>query len=333
MSANESEQVRVASADHGIRLAGTYCTPEDVRGIAILLPGSGPQDRDETIAGQKPFLVLASELAHRGVASLRCDDRGVGGSQGDYLSIDGATLLADVRCQLRWLRERQPDTPLAVIGHSQGGLFALRLARVERVDCVVLLAAAIRPGLESMMSMRERMASDAGYSGAQWEAYLEHSRALFRTIIENEDISRRRHEVQRLIEFSVRGATDADFQPDFASVMEYVEYAVADAMEWEVRELLRSDPRRHLMACTVPVLGLWGDRDRHLDPVQELGAFEACAPVGCRGLILQGRNHLFQRSATGAMTDYRSDGPPMGERVAALIAEWVVALSDRSTRD
>ncbi len=48
----------------------------------LLLTGSGAQDRDETILGHKPFLVIADALTRRGIAVLRVNDRGVGGSTG-----------------------------------------------------------------------------------------------------------------------------------------------------------------------------------------------------------------------------------------------------------
>jgi uncharacterized protein len=69
-------------------LAGTLTKPPR-RGphpAALLITGSGPHDRDETVAGHRPFLVLADYLTRRDIAVLRADDRGVGGSTGDFAS-------------------------------------------------------------------------------------------------------------------------------------------------------------------------------------------------------------------------------------------------------
>ena len=77
------EMVSYPNAKAGISLAGTLTLPPGAGPFpaAILITGSGPQDRDETLLGHKPFLVLADYLTRRGVAVLRVDDRGVGGNR------------------------------------------------------------------------------------------------------------------------------------------------------------------------------------------------------------------------------------------------------------
>ena len=61
----------------------------------LLITGSGAQDRDETLAGHRPFLLLADTLTRSGYAVLRLDDRGVGGSTGDLQSSSYQDLTAD----------------------------------------------------------------------------------------------------------------------------------------------------------------------------------------------------------------------------------------------
>lgn len=319
----ELVEIQVHACD--IVLAGTFESPKSPAAAALLLPGSGPQDRDETIGCQKPLLHLAMSLSARGIATLRCDDRGVGGSGGEYLAIDGGTLLTDAGSQLSWLSDRCPDLPLAVIGHSQGALFALRLAAVEeRVACAVLLGAAVRPGMEFMLGMRELLADDAGLTGQDRSAYLDHSRALFSAIATTDKPGNRRDAVRRLIGESMVGATEADVAPDFTSVEEYVEYAVADALEWEVRELLLSDPASVLAEVKAPVLGLWGTLDRHVHAQHEKNAFDRACSASCVSRILPAMNHLFQHSATGQITEYPNDGPPMCDPLPNLITEWIL---------
>ena len=88
----DEEQVVVENATAGVRLAGTLTRPRGKGPFpaALLLTGSGPQDRDEALLGHRPFLVLADRLTRAGLAVLRCDDRGVGGSTGSFA---GATTL------------------------------------------------------------------------------------------------------------------------------------------------------------------------------------------------------------------------------------------------
>ncbi|HBV65015.1 MAG TPA: hypothetical protein DEF45_18565, partial [Rhodopirellula sp.] len=73
-----TEQVKIPTADQNVTLAGTLILPQgQVKAGVILVSGSGPQDRDETIFDHKPFLVIADHFARHGIATLRYDDRGV----------------------------------------------------------------------------------------------------------------------------------------------------------------------------------------------------------------------------------------------------------------
>jgi pimeloyl-ACP methyl ester carboxylesterase len=110
-----------------------------------------------------------------------------------------------------------------------------------------------------------------------------------------------RRRFRRIIEESVAGGgSDDDVRAEFESLSEYVELAVRDALEWDVRELLCSDPAADLARVDAPVLALWGAIDRHLDSDLERAAFRSAAPPGARSEILPGLKHLFQQSKTGA---------------------------------
>ena len=323
-----SQELAISSSTPGVSLAGVVTHAAPARAAALLLAGSGPQDRDESIAGQRPLLVLSEALARGGITTVRFDDRGTGGSGGDYLALDPESLLDDYALQLLALRGACPDAPVAVVGHSQGALFALRLARREpSVAAAVLLAPSIRPGREVLTTLRGRMASDAGLVGADRAAYLEHSEALFECIASIDDERARRRAVERLVRDSVRDATDTDFAPDFASVEEYVVFAVEDALEWEVRDLLRARPAELVGGLPRPVLAVWGERDRHVDPLRERAAFDVVASRASASHVLPGLNHLFQRSESGRIDAYRTDGRPFLEPVPEIVASW---LRDRA---
>ncbi len=322
-------EVTLNSSTPGVTLAGTLRSPRVPLASALLLPGSGPLDRNESLGGQRPFEELAAALSASGIASLRCDDRGVNQSTGDYLSIDANTLLADASAQLQFLSSELPSIPFAVIGHSQGALFATRLAATEpRVAKVVLLGAAMRPGIQIMMSMRQLLADDAGLTGEARASYIEHSQLLFDTLVEHEDCVERARAVRALIADSVRGANDSDFLPDFGGVDAFIDFAVEDAMEWEVRELLMSHTASEVREVNSPTLAIWGARDRHVDAEQELSAFIDSKHTHHRGMIIPGLNHLFQRSKLGRIEDYPSDGPTMQDPAIELITDWILNDTD-----
>jgi dipeptidyl aminopeptidase/acylaminoacyl peptidase len=80
-------EVKFENSKDGVTLAGTLTLPDgrdEKLPAVILVSGSGPQDRDETLMGHKPFWVLADYFSRHGIAVLRYDDRGVGESKGTF---------------------------------------------------------------------------------------------------------------------------------------------------------------------------------------------------------------------------------------------------------
>ena len=154
-------EVRVVVSPE-VTLAGEFALPPMRTAAAtptpgpavLLLGGSGAQDRDGArteLPGYRPFVDLADTLLAAGFAVLRLDDRGVGASTGHF---DGATtedFARDAAAAVTWLRGQsrvQPDR-IALVGHSEGALVALMVARDDpRVWVLGLLGAASRPGRE-----------------------------------------------------------------------------------------------------------------------------------------------------------------------------------------
>lgn len=143
-----AEQVVVRTRE-GHTLAGTLTRP--VRsapvGCVVTITGSGSQDRDGAVTmvkGYRPYRGVADALARRGVATLRLDDRGVGGSNAPVRGATSETFARDVEDALAWLRAR-PDIDgarLALAGHSEGGLIAPMVAARDRgLRGIALLAA------------------------------------------------------------------------------------------------------------------------------------------------------------------------------------------------
>lgn len=122
------EEVRFPNPDAEIHLAGTLTLP-DGHGpwpAVILITGSGPQDRDETILGHKPFLVIADHLTRAGIAVLRYDDRGVADSEGDFSAATTMDFAADAAAAVAFLTQHPEVDParIGIVGHSEGGLIA-----------------------------------------------------------------------------------------------------------------------------------------------------------------------------------------------------------------
>jgi hypothetical protein len=144
-------EVTYSNQPTGVTLAGTRSEPEGLGPFpaAIRISGSGAQDRDETLFEHKPFLVLDDALTRRGIAVLRLDDRGVGGSTGTTITCTSDDFAGDVLAGLDFLKTRGEIDParLGLIGHSAGGIIApMVAARSSDVAFIVLMAGTGLPG-------------------------------------------------------------------------------------------------------------------------------------------------------------------------------------------
>ncbi|NJE06822.1 alpha/beta hydrolase, partial [Thermococcus sp. M36] len=111
-----------------VHLAGTLTYPK-TKGpfaVAVLITGSGLQDRDETIINHKPFAVIADYLTNNGMAVLRVDDRTKGKSKGDVANATSLDYSNDVLTSINYLQTRNEidKNKIGVIGHSEGGFIA-----------------------------------------------------------------------------------------------------------------------------------------------------------------------------------------------------------------
>lgn len=167
-----SEDVSFAGATAEILMAGTITTPKgDGKFPAVILvSGSGPQNRDEEVAGHKPFLVWADALTKAGFAVLRYDDRGTSKSTGTFKGATTQDLALDTAAALTYLKTRKDIDPkrIVIVGHSEGGLIAPIVASKDRsLAGIVLLAG---PGVSGERILEKQipdLARAAGLSEQQ----------------------------------------------------------------------------------------------------------------------------------------------------------------------
>lgn len=121
-------EVREVSIEHpaGHRLAGTLTVPagQGPHPAAVLISGSGPQDRDETLLGHKPFLVIADYLTRHDIAVLRYDDRGTGQSTGEFSTATTQDFATDALAAVNSIMTQDGVDPerIGLIGHSEGAM-------------------------------------------------------------------------------------------------------------------------------------------------------------------------------------------------------------------
>ena len=318
------EEVSFASVP-GVRIAGTLTLPQG-RGpfpAAVLITGSGQQDRDESLMGHKPFLVLADYLTRRGIAVLRMDDRGEGGSTGDFGRATSADFANDVEAAVRFLAARSDvaRNKIGLIGHSEGGVIAPMVATRSRgVAYVVMLAGTGIPG-DSLLRLQ----------GA----------AVLRSSGASEEMVRRQGEVQGRIFAAARAGRDsADAARRIRAALTPQERAAGasspDSIPGPMRALLAPwfryflgyDPRPALRRLTVPTLALNGSLDVQVPAKENLAAIDsALRAAGNRDYRVQelpGLNHLFQTARTGSPGEYATIEETMSPAALEAVASWIV---------
>lgn len=319
----------------GVALSGTLARPDGAcRGTIALVSGSGPQDRDESIAGVRPFAVLRRALTEAGFAVCSWDDRGVGASGGDYLASDPEEVIADVTAVLAFVRDATSSPLILVAGHSQGALVAAEVAaRSAEPDGgfaplagVLLLAGAFRPGRQVLESQHRRICEAEGWSRTEIDESLAFKSECF-DVLEQLPPAASVEETERL-----RAALVAIVER-WAVPQEDRGYVVDDLMEWEWRYLLRYDPAAALARVPCPALVLAGDLDTQIDAARDVAEARRILEGGrcphVTATIVPGLNHLFQHVSDGRPGAYASGGTPFHPRSIREITTWLDGIADR----
>jgi dipeptidyl aminopeptidase/acylaminoacyl peptidase len=164
-----AEEVTLTTAS-GLKLTGTLTMPKarPARGVpaAVTITGSGTEERDESIpgvSGYRPFRQIADTLGRRGVAVLRLDDRGAGGSDLGPVGPTSADFADDIRAGLAYLRTRRDvdGDRLALVGHSEGGMIAPMVAATDaKLRAIVLMAGPAHTG-RTIIKYQQEYAADS----------------------------------------------------------------------------------------------------------------------------------------------------------------------------
>lgn len=311
-------------------LAGTPLIPDTGDPsplVVVFISGSGPQDRDSTLFGHKPFLQVAEALAERGVASLRCDDRGVGASKGDRSKATSLDYAEDAKAQLRYLiDDRGFDLRhVGIVGHSEGGMIGAFLAAGPNppIAFAVLMAGPGISGGAVITGQTEDLFRAARVDPGLARVAVERNRALIDAV----GAGAGEPEVRPLVREFVRAQIECDtgHAPAEPAVDEATrELAVALVNPW-MRNWIRMDPAPAYARCAVPTLALFGGDDRLVSPERNVGPIEKAsrdAPVKPEIVVFNGLNHLFQKSGKGT-EDYAAIKTGVEPEVLEKIAVWV----------
>ncbi|MBN2395868.1 MAG: alpha/beta hydrolase [Candidatus Atribacteria bacterium] len=326
------EEVIFENKFAGIKLAGTLTLPDrvDPSPCVILISGSGPQDRNETIAGHRPFLILADYLTRQGIAVLRFDDRGVGESTGDFSQATSEDFSSDVMAGIEYLKKREEinDQKIGLIGHSEGGIIAPMVAvKSSDVAFVVLLAGTGLTGEEILHLQSELISRAMGSSEEEIAKNYFFNDQVYSLVKkeENDEVL-----TEKLLPL---------FRDYFSELSEDAKNQIGD-QELFIKAQLQSllspwfkffltyDPKPTLSRVKCPVLALNGEKDLQVPPKENLSAIkEGLLQGGNTNFLIKelpGLNHLFQTAQTGSPEEYAKIEETISAVALTIISDWIL---------
>jgi uncharacterized protein len=327
------EEITYENKKAKVKFAGTLTLPKGDGPFpaVVMITGSGPQNRDEELLGHKPFLVIADYLTRRGIAVVRVDDRGVGGSTGDNDSSTTADFAEDALAGVEFLKGRKEidDKHIGLIGHSEGGLVGPLAASTSKdVAFVVMLAGPGLPGDEILIEQNKLILKAAGASQDAIDRQLKWLSMALPIIKQEEDAKVADKRIRAEMAKWKEAAGEKDkAMADFVNTREK---AVGTLNTKWFRFFLSYDPRPALRKVQCPVLALNGEKDLQVPSKANLDAVAmALKEGGNKDYTVKefpGLNHLFQTCKTGGIQEYGSIEETMAPVVLETMGDWILAL-------
>lgn len=319
----------------GVVLSGTLTTPKGDGPFpaAVLVSGSGPQDRDESLMGHKPFLVLADDLTRRGIAVLRYDDRGSAQSTGNFSKATTQDFASDALAAVRFLKTKKEidGSKIGVIGHSEGGLVAPIVATKApgELSYIVLMAGPGVPGDEIIIRQQGLILLAMGVSKTSVDVVTKVTTELMKLLREDADMKAIQSRLETVEAEVKAGLSEEDREAlDKLDQGGDVEGRLDQMRTPWFKYFLTYDPRPTLRSVACPVLAVNGEKDLQVDPSQNLPEIEKALNEGGNHhfelVELPGLNHLFQPATTGSPTEYAQIETTIDPKALEAIGSWVV---------
>lgn len=286
-------------------LAGSLLTTPRNAAVVIIIPGSGPTDRNGNSRqiGQITwtYKLLAQGLAEQGIASLRIDKRGVRGSAEAIADAGQVTIedyASDVKAWTTLLRQRLPDTPIWLLGHSQGGTVALLAAQGNPDIQGLVLAASAGRRLDAVILQQLQRYPESAPWIAPASALLR--RFAAGETVDNQDIP-------------------LALQPIFNR----------EAQAMHISELAL-DPVQLIASISQPILILQGGQDLQITQA-DARLLKAGQPTA-QLLMLEHANHVFKDVPAGDvqanLATYSNPLLPLAEGLLPAVSSFILKSSN-----
>ncbi len=328
------EDVSFPSTESDVILAGTLTLPEGYGPfpVAILITGSGIQNRDEEIMGHKPFMVIADYLTRKGVAVLRYDDRGYGESTGDFMTSTTHNFANDAMGAINFLSNdnRIDHQNIGIIGHSEGAMIAPVLAaKKPTIAFIVMLAGSGLSGQETLLLRSEKLLIKSGENQEYIQQVLDLNKKIYQIAINEPDDEIAAKKIRKAYsKFTSKMSEEEKRRRGFNEYV--VEAGIKDMLNPWMRYFLSFDIKPYLMKTHCPVLILNGDKDIQVPPRENIppieSALQKAGNTDYKVVVLPDLNHLFQTATTGYPDEYARIEETFSPVALEIISEWIMRV-------
>ncbi len=326
------EEVKITNGP--VTLAGTLTVPPAAgrHPAVVLITGSGAENRDEEVFGFKVFRLLADHLTRQGIAVLRCDDRGVGGSTGSTPQSTSEDFAGDVLADIAFLKARPDIDPkrIGLIGHSEGGLIAPMVAAGSPdVAFIVLMSGPALPGDQILVLQGRQLLKIRGASADVLAKQEQTQRKLFEVARANAGWEELAKQLKADVDAQLASAPEA--QRDNLRKIAYaqVDQQVAAVRTPWFRFFLTFDPATVLQKVRCPVLAYFGGLDFQVPADANKAALEQIlAKAGNRDVtikVMPKANHLYQEATTGDVNEYATLKKEFVPDLLPTMTAWIQA--------
>lgn len=327
------EEVTFKNTKDGVTLAGTFTYPkgEGKYPVAVLVSGSGPQNRDEELMGHKPFLVLADFLTRNGIAVLRYDDRGSYASTGNFTTALTQDFASDASAAVDYLKTRNEINPqeIGIIGHSEGGMVAPMVASSRKdLNFIVLMAGPGIQGNEILMLQSELISRANGVNEKDIEKAKAINSAIYSSILTITDTDSLQKVIRKIMLDKMSENTELK---DGGEVM--IDSQMKQITSPWMLNFIRYNPAPTLEKVKCRVLALNGGLDLQVPADINLKAIETALKKGGNKQFttkkLEGLNHLFQECKSGSPSEYAGIEQTLSPLFMNEVLNWIKASSTK----
>ncbi|HCY75470.1 MAG TPA: alpha/beta hydrolase [Ignavibacteriales bacterium] len=332
----KSEDIKFENKVDNITLAGTLTLPENGNNFpaVVMITGSGGEDRNEEVFGHKPFLVIADYLTRNGIAVLRFDDRGIGQSTGNQATGTSEDFVRDVLAGVDYLKSRTEinHSKIGLIGHSEGGMIApMAAVKSDDVDFIILMAGTGISGDSILILQSELIQRAEGMPEEEIQKSLKEQREIYSMIVSSDDKTTLEKQLRDKFNSEYSAMSD-DEKSKLGDPEVYLNMQIKTLTSPWFNYFIKYNPQPTLEKVKCPVLAINGGNDLQVPPEQNLSAIESALKKGGNKnyeiRLLPGLNHLFQTSATGAVSEYATIEETVAPIALETMADWIKKITD-----